>query len=798
MAVLKNRAKMSTSTTGTGTITLGSAESGYQTFADAGVANADVVRYVIEDTGGAFEIGTGTYTSSGTTLTRTVSESSNSDAAINLSGSATVFIGATAEDIQNFVASTGTATAPNDSVSIAIGGQAVASGTNSISLQRSNSSGLDSIAAAIGNTTSSYGAHGSNSISIGALSKATALAGTAVGYGANSTHTGSSAFGTSATTTANSQVALGGSGYTVRISGAYNLPTSDGTNGQVLTTNGSGSVTFADAGGGIGGNTGVDFNDNVKARFGTGNDFEIYHDGTTNKSHITESGASHLIIQGQEIQFDNAAGTSLLNMSASQIEMFHSGNKKLETTSSGIQTTGTVNVNNAYTLPTSDGSNGQVLTTNGSGAVTFADAGGGGGADLYIANPVSATDPTAGGDNAVGIGDGADATGNDSIAIGTDTIAGLESVAIGYNAASGTTTGSRNTSIGRSAAIYLTTGSNNTAVGRSALQGSNLDKVTGSDNTAVGNGAGSKNAGGNNNTYLGTNAGNAITSGSSNTFIGYNADGAATTSQQTALGYQAETAGTGATAINNSYASGTDSFAAAIATNSSSYGASGSNSIAGGDYNKATATDSLCWGGDSNVAQSGAKSAVVGGWQNNCSGAYSFISGGRGNKITSGSYSRAGGLQANVNGTGIDTWSSGRFSSDGDAQTSKRVLIANTTDATATVLGTQNINSLAANQVTLPNNSAFFFSGTCIAREQAADGTDVGAWEFKGAIRREANAGTTTLIKSTIDDFNVPTGWALALSADTTNGCLKIQATGVAATDIRWVATVQTSEVIYA
>ncbi len=47
MAVLKNRAKMSTSTTGTGTITLGSAESGYQTFADAGVADADVVRYVI-------------------------------------------------------------------------------------------------------------------------------------------------------------------------------------------------------------------------------------------------------------------------------------------------------------------------------------------------------------------------------------------------------------------------------------------------------------------------------------------------------------------------------------------------------------------------------------------------------------------------------------------------------------------------------------------------------------------------------------------------------------------------------
>ncbi len=98
MAVLVNRAKMSTSTTGTGTITLGSAEDGYQTFADAGVANADVVRYIIED-GSNFEIGTGTYTASGTTLSRTVSESSNSNNAINLSGSATVFIGATAEDI---------------------------------------------------------------------------------------------------------------------------------------------------------------------------------------------------------------------------------------------------------------------------------------------------------------------------------------------------------------------------------------------------------------------------------------------------------------------------------------------------------------------------------------------------------------------------------------------------------------------------------------------------------------------------------------------------------------------------
>lgn len=98
MVTLVNRAKMNTSTTGTGTITLGTAESGYQSFADAGVSDGNSVRYVIED-GTAWEIGTGTYTASGTTLSRTVSESSNADAAINLSGSAVVYITTAAADI---------------------------------------------------------------------------------------------------------------------------------------------------------------------------------------------------------------------------------------------------------------------------------------------------------------------------------------------------------------------------------------------------------------------------------------------------------------------------------------------------------------------------------------------------------------------------------------------------------------------------------------------------------------------------------------------------------------------------
>jgi hypothetical protein len=65
--VALDRANVTTTTTGTGTLTLGSAVSGYTNF--SGVGNGNQTYYAITDSTN-FEIGVGTYTSSGTTLSR--------------------------------------------------------------------------------------------------------------------------------------------------------------------------------------------------------------------------------------------------------------------------------------------------------------------------------------------------------------------------------------------------------------------------------------------------------------------------------------------------------------------------------------------------------------------------------------------------------------------------------------------------------------------------------------------------------------------------------------------------------
>ena len=90
--VVKDRVKETTTTTGVGTYTLGGAVTGFETFT-SNLSNADTTYYVCTD-GTDFEVGIGTFTSSGTTLARTtILASSNSNNAVSWSsGTREIFI----------------------------------------------------------------------------------------------------------------------------------------------------------------------------------------------------------------------------------------------------------------------------------------------------------------------------------------------------------------------------------------------------------------------------------------------------------------------------------------------------------------------------------------------------------------------------------------------------------------------------------------------------------------------------------------------------------------------------------
>jgi hypothetical protein len=82
--VVKDRIKETSTTSGTGTLTLAGASAGFRSFADIG--NGNTTYYAIVDSNaGTWEVGIGTYTSSGTTLARTtiLSNSSGTTSAIN-------------------------------------------------------------------------------------------------------------------------------------------------------------------------------------------------------------------------------------------------------------------------------------------------------------------------------------------------------------------------------------------------------------------------------------------------------------------------------------------------------------------------------------------------------------------------------------------------------------------------------------------------------------------------------------------------------------------------------------------
>jgi hypothetical protein len=231
--------------------------------------------------------------------------------------------------------------------------------------------------------------------------------------------------------------------------------------------------------------------------------------------------------------------------------------------------------------------------------------------------------------------------------------------------------------------------------------------------------------------------------------------------------------------------------------------ASGSASfVGGGAYNEAQALDTFVGGGFFNWAN-GTYASTVGGYFNTASGAYSFIGGGVSNAADSSYSVISGGGYGSTRGVvgyhAFPACYSPVAAVAGASQGGLLILGRVTTNATSAVLRSNTSASAGAtNQIILPNNSAFYFRGSVIAN--VTGGGNTKSWTFDGQIKRGANAAATTLTGSTVTSPYGDAGastWAVALSADTTNGGLSVTVTGQASTTIRWVCKIETTEVSY-
>jgi len=291
----------------------------------------------------------------------------------------------------------------------------------------------------------------------------------------------------------------------------------------------------------------------------------------------------------------------------------------------------------------------------------------------------------------------------------------------------------------------------------------------------------------------------AVASGTQSMAFGRGTD--ATSSSALALGtYAQAVTGSYATAISRAYASGADSFAAAISTNSSSYGATGANSVAIGPFAKATGTEAIALSGG--YAQ-GVKSISIG----SSSHATSTYGCAVGYDTTAVGSALALGTTANAQAAystaihrskaeqqGKIAFSGIFFGAIGDAQGGSFVLVADTTDATATVLTSNNGTASSTNQIVAASDTCITFDGTITAMQNGAQA--YASWRIEGLLVNDG--GTTTLANSATTVISNTDGWGMALSADNTNNALAITCTGEAAHNIRWVANIRTSEVTYA
>lgn len=238
--------------------------------------------------------------------------------------------------------------------------------------------------------------------------------------------------------------------------------------------------------------------------------------------------------------------------------------------------------------------------------------------------------------------------------------------------------------------------------------------------------------------------------------------------------------------------------------------------VMGGLSNNAAGVNAAVVGGSSTTAY-GVNSAAVGTNLSGALGDYATIVGGDTNSAE-GFVSTIVGGNANLTTADYATVIGGSRGTDrgikaiyvvpaslhpieekyGVSQTAVLVLGTQTTNATSTRLTCDGAAASTNNQLVLSDNSAVYFKGSIIAN--VTGGGNTKSWTFDGQIKRGANAAATTLTGSTISSPYADAGastWAATLAVDTTNGGLAVNVAGQAATTIRWVCKIETTEVAY-
>lgn len=216
--------------------------------------------------------------------------------------------------------------------------------------------------------------------------------------------------------------------------------------------------------------------------------------------------------------------------------------------------------------------------------------------------------------------------------------------------------------------------------------------------------------------------------------------------------------------------------------------------IAGGEENRILERSfkSTVSGGNANVIHPGSSYAAIGGGRlNNVSASYSTVAGGNGNVTEPAAFYATvpGGLRARAANFGQFAYASGRFSENGDAQTSMFVLRQQTYDDTETELFLDGM----ARRIAVPANAAWSFDILIIARTEG--GVSCGR-RVLGVI--ENDAGSTRLLgEPKVESLGGEADWRVSVQADDASDALVIKVAGEREIKTRWVANVRTVEVVY-